>query len=41
LETAIWASQNKSPGAEDPENLDQGKATELMGPEAPDNNKER
>jgi hypothetical protein len=31
--------QNKTPGAEDPESLDQGKATELMGPKAPDNNK--
>lgn len=33
--------QNKTPGAEDPESLDQGKATKLMGPEAPDNNKEQ
>jgi hypothetical protein len=31
--------QNKTPGAEDPESLDKGNATELMGPEAPDNNK--
>jgi len=33
--------QNKIPGTEDPGSLDQGKATEPMGPEAPDNNKER
>jgi hypothetical protein len=33
--------QNKTPGAEDPGSLDQGKAAELMGPEASDNNKER
>lgn len=33
--------QNKTPGTEDPESLAKGKATELMGPEAPDNNKER
>lgn len=32
--------QNKTPGAEDSESLAKGKATELMGPEAPDNNKE-
>lgn len=31
--------QNKTPGAEDPKSLDQGKATGLMGPEAPDNTK--
>jgi hypothetical protein len=33
--------QNKTPGAEDPESLDQGKSNEPLGPEAPDNNKER
>jgi len=33
--------QNKIPGAEDSESLAKGKATELMGPDAPDNNKER
>jgi hypothetical protein len=33
--------QNKTPGAEDSGSLDQGKATELMGPESPDKNKER
>jgi hypothetical protein len=31
--------QNKTPGAEEPKSLDQGKATELKGPNAPDNNK--
>jgi len=33
--------QNKIPAAEDPGSLDQGKATELKGPETPDDNKER
>jgi hypothetical protein len=33
--------QNKIPGPEDPGIIDQGKAAELMGPEAPDKNKER
>jgi hypothetical protein len=32
---------NITPGAKDPESLSQGKATELIGPEAPDNNKGR
>ncbi len=34
-------AENKIPAAEDPESLDQGKATELVGPEAPENNKKR
>lgn len=33
--------KNITPGAEDPEILGQGKATELIGTEAPDNNKGR
>lgn len=33
--------QDKNPGAEDPGSLDQGKATEPRGPEAPDNTKKR
>jgi hypothetical protein len=33
--------QNKTPGAEDPGSLGQGKSNEPLGPEAPDNNKER
>ena len=33
--------QNKTPGAKDPGSLSQGKSNEPLGPEAPDNNKER
>jgi hypothetical protein len=33
--------RNIAPGAEDPKSLGQGKATELIGPEAPDNHKGR
>jgi hypothetical protein len=33
--------QNKTPGAEDPGSLGQGKSNEPLGPDAPDNNKER
>jgi hypothetical protein len=39
IEESGGRDQNKTPGAEDPKSLDQGKATRLMGPEAPDNNK--
>jgi len=33
--------QNITPGAEDPKSSSQGKATELIGPEAPDNSNGR
>ena len=39
IEESGGRDQNKTPGAEDGKSLDQGKATELQGPEAPDNNK--
>jgi hypothetical protein len=34
-------NQNKTPGAKDPGSLSQGKSNEPLGPEAPDNTKER
>ena len=33
--------QNKTPRAKDPGSLSQGKSNEPLGPDAPDNNKER
>ena len=33
--------RNKIPGAENPGSLDRAKATEVMGPDSPDNNKEQ
>ncbi|MBE3110799.1 MAG: hypothetical protein IMZ46_09870 [Acidobacteria bacterium] len=39
IEESGGQDQNKTPGAEDPKNLAKGKATKLMGPEAPDNTK--
>jgi hypothetical protein len=39
IEESGGQDQNKTPGTEDPKNLAKGKATKLMGPEAPDNNK--
>jgi len=41
IEESGGRDQNKTPGAKDPESLDQGKATELIGPEAPDKNKKQ
>ncbi len=41
IEESGGRDQTISPGAEDPKSLDQGKATELIGPDAPDNNKKR
>jgi hypothetical protein len=41
IEGSGGLNQNITPGAKDPESLSQGKATELIGPEAPDNNKGR
>ena len=41
LEGSGGRDQNMIPEAEDPKSLSQGKATELIGPKAPDNNKGR
>lgn len=39
IEESGGQDQNNTPGAEDGKSLAKGKATELQGPEAPDNNK--
>jgi len=41
VEESAGRDQNITPGAKNPESLDQGKANEPVGPETPDNNKKR